>query len=74
MKMRRRRHERSVNAISSENVKHLISASEQIVRDDSAMTSPPNRLCAHDALRLAWPNSRNWVNPALKSSLIALSA
>jgi len=39
---------RSVNVIPSENVEHLISASEQIVRDDSAVTSPPNGFCAHD--------------------------
>ena len=43
---------RSLNVISSENVEHLISGREQIVRDNSAMTSPPNRLCAHNGTPL----------------------
>jgi hypothetical protein len=37
---------RSFEVISPQNVKHLISSGEQIVRDDSAMASPPNSLCA----------------------------
>src|SRR5262249_48274407 len=50
--IRRRRRLRSFDVISSENVEHFLSGGEQIVRDDSAMASPPNGLCAHDGASL----------------------
>ena len=52
--------------VSSKNVEHVISSRDQIVRDDSAMTSPPNRLGAHDGASLGMAQFTQSGEPELK--------
>ena len=45
----RRRQMRLLEVAGAENVEHLLAGGDQIIRDDAAMASPPDRLGAHDA-------------------------